>query len=151
LTGKKTKKGYLIVDLSVDDVKTRRLIHQLVAEAFLPPRPSVEHFPNHLDADKTNNNVENLEWATRAENNAHARRLGLVPSLRGEANGRSKLTAVQVDEIRAVRGHQSQRAIAARFSVARSLVQRIHQGRAWVDMAEWPADVRVREMPRGEP
>lgn len=80
---------------------------------------------------KTNNVVENLEWLTRAQNNEHARALGLVPALKGEDNGRAKLTSVQVEEIRSLAGTVGQRDIAKRFGVARSLVQRIHQGKAW--------------------
>ena len=147
LTIKRNQKGYGYVDLSRGDRKTRRLVHQLVAAAFLPPRPSAQHHPNHLDADKLNNHPENLEWATSSENNAHARARGLVPALHGESNGRAKLTAEQVLEIRSLRGKIGARAIAARFGVARSLIQRIHQGRAW-SAPEWPEDLRVRELPR---
>lgn len=131
---------------SSNDKKTRRLIHQLVAEAFLGKRPTDHHHPNHLDADKTNNRASNLEWATNAENNAHARSLGLIPAMRGENNGRSKLTADQVAEIRALKGRLGQRVIADRFGVARSMVQRIHQGKAW-SSSEWPPDLRVRQFP----
>lgn len=134
LTAKRTAKGYRHVDLSRDDRKTRRLVHQLVAEAFLPPRPSENHHPNHLDGIKSNNVVGNLEWATPAENAAHAARLGLSARLTGERNGRAKLSGDQVNEIRRLRGSLGQRAIAARFGVARSLVQRIHQGRAWSEL-----------------
>lgn len=132
LTHKRGHKGYAYIDLSRGDQKTRRLVHQLVAEAFLPPRPSHLHHPNHRDADKLNNHARNLEWTTAQENNAHARVLGLVPALCGERNGRAKLTTEQVGEIRVLRGVIGARAIAARFGIARSLVQRIHQGRAWV-------------------
>lgn len=145
LTTKRNRKGYRHVDLSRDDVKERRLVHQIVADAFLPPRPSDAHHPNHVDADKSNNSAANLEWATAAENNTHARMLGLVPAMRGECNGRAKLTVGDVAEIHALKGLASQRAIAGRFGVARSLIQRIHQGRAWAD--EWPLDLRVREFP----
>lgn len=146
LTIKRNRKGYGYVDLSRGDSKTRRLVHQLVAAAFLPPRPSAAHHPNHLDAIKLNNHARNLEWASIAENNAHARAHGLIPALSGESNGRAKLTVEQVAQIRALRGVMGARAIANRFGVARSLVQRIHQGRAWT-MAEWPEALRVRQFP----
>lgn len=135
LTPKPTSKGYRHVDLSRNDKKKRRLIHQLVAEAFLPARPSAVHFPNHIDANKANNVATNLEWLTRPENTAHARKLGLFPSLAGERNGRAKLTRAQVGVIRSLKGAVGQRDIASRFGVARSLVQRIHQGKAWASEA----------------
>ena len=131
MTPQRTSKGYRHVDLSRGDVKTRRLVHQLVATAFLPPRPSPDHHPNHIDADKANNSASNLEWLTNAENTKHARHLGLIPALKGERNGRSKLTRVEVEEIRAQTGRIGQRVIASRYGVARSLIQRVQQGKAW--------------------
>ena len=54
-----------------------RLIHRLVAETFLV-KPSDRHEVNHIDGDRYNNSVENLEWVTHRENMMHAVRAGLV-------------------------------------------------------------------------
>lgn len=64
--------GYLQVALAKKD---RRLVHRLVAEAFIP-NPDNLPFINHKDLDKTNNHVENLEWISLADNNRHAVRNG---------------------------------------------------------------------------
>jgi len=78
--------GYHHVKLSRDNRVAQRSIHALVAEAFLGPRPDGYEI-NHMDGLKTNNRPENLEYTTRQGNADHASIHGLLPSLRGAANG----------------------------------------------------------------
>lgn len=63
--------GYLIVALSKNSVKSRKQIHQLVAKAFIP-NPENKPEVNHIDGNKENNVVSNLEWVTSKENTQHA-------------------------------------------------------------------------------
>ena len=51
-------------------------IHRLVAEAFIP-NPDGKEEVNHIDGNKLNNVVDNLEWVTKSENALHAFRCGL--------------------------------------------------------------------------
>ena len=70
-----TFKGYLQVGLSNKKDKTYR-VHRLVAQAFIP-NPENKPEVNHIDGDKKNDNVENLEWVTGKENIDHAIKTGV--------------------------------------------------------------------------
>lgn len=66
--------AYLGVDLCRDGKRYPRKVHRLVAEAFIgKPKQRRRREVNHLDCDPENNAVENLEWCTRSENEAHKR------------------------------------------------------------------------------
>lgn len=70
-------KGYHCVVLQKDgNVKVFR-IHRLVINAFGPEQPTPDHQVNHIDGDKANNRIDNLEWCTPAENTHHAFNAGL--------------------------------------------------------------------------
>ncbi len=66
------RQGYRMIRL----IHRTRKVHRLVAEAFIGPIASGLTV-NHLDGNKANNDVENLEIVTRAENSQHAMRTGL--------------------------------------------------------------------------
>ena len=68
--------GYSRLSLSKDGKVKAHKVHRLVAEAFLNGEGQV----NHIDGNKQNNNVLNLEFCTQKENNNHAFKNGLRPS-----------------------------------------------------------------------
>lgn len=63
--------GYKVVSLYKDNKGTSKYIHRLVAEAFIE-NPFNKQTVNHIDFNKTNNIVTNLEWASYKENNRHS-------------------------------------------------------------------------------
>lgn len=66
--------GYAMVHLYLEDVAYPRLIHRLVAEAFVAGEGATV---NHKDGVKSNNTAKNLEWASYSENHLHAVAMGL--------------------------------------------------------------------------
>ena len=82
--------GYLRVCL-IDKNKKKRtiLIHRLVAKTFIP-NPKNKEQVNHIDGNKYNNCVENLEWCTQSENMQHAFKNNLITREKGEKNHRAK-------------------------------------------------------------
>lgn len=67
LKPRKKAKGYLMVHLCDNGIRKDVSVHRLVAEAFIP-NPNNLPEVNHIDEDKTNNRVSNLEWCTRQYN-----------------------------------------------------------------------------------
>ena len=65
------KKGYLMVYLSKNSIKKTKQVHRIVAEAFIA-NPENKETINHIDCNKLNNNVSNLEWMTNLENIQHS-------------------------------------------------------------------------------
>ncbi len=77
LKPKKTKSGYYRVSLSANGRRKECMIHRLVAEAFIP-NPEKKLTVNHINENKQDNCIENLEWATQAEQNIHGTRIARV-------------------------------------------------------------------------
>lgn len=69
------KKGYKVINL-IFGRRKMYLMHRLVAEAFIP-NPNNLLQVNHIDGDKTNNNINNLEWCDSTYNSIHAYKIGL--------------------------------------------------------------------------
>lgn len=76
LSLKKHKYGYLYIDLYNENERSRFYVHRLVAQAYIP-NPENKLQINHIDGNKKNNCVKNLEWNTPSENLQHAYNIGL--------------------------------------------------------------------------
>jgi len=94
------KNGYKKLSLGLNKVIKNELVHRLVALAFIQ-NPMNKKCVNHIDGNKENNNVKNLEWATSKENINHAIDIGLVDN-KGENSPVSKLTNGDVIKIKSM-------------------------------------------------
>ena len=120
-------KGYLRVSIS----KQLKFVHRLVAEKYIP---NPENLPqvNHIDGNKLNNSVENLEWVSNQENRNHAVENDL--HLKGEKCSWSKLTKEDVKYIRQHANEKLQREWAEEYGVSRGTISDIIHYRTWKDI-----------------
>ena len=128
MINRKISSGYLAAHLSKKGVSKNKLINRLVAIAFIP-NPENKPFVNHINGIKTDNRVENLEWNTAKENTQHSFGTGLQISLKGEDHVRSKLTKVQVLEIR--KSNLKQIELAQLYGVHKVTICNIKKNRIW--------------------
>ena len=91
--------GYLFVRLCKNNHYTNKRINRLVAETFIPNSDSTL-VVDHIDGNKLNNRLDNLEWCTQSENSVRAFEMGLRKSQKGESHGRVKLSDEDVKYIR---------------------------------------------------
>jgi hypothetical protein len=115
--------GYYYVNCCNRGKRSTSYIHKLVSEAFLGPRPHKYHV-NHKDADKTNNNLLNLEYVSPAENVIHGGMAG--------TNKHVWLTPDLVRQIRLMYQQvQSYKLISDHFGVDAAHVYRIVTRQSW--------------------
>lgn len=125
----KHKEGYMSVHLCRPEYRKRYLLHRLVAKIFIP-NPNNYPEVNHIDGNKENNCVENLEWVTGLQNKEHAKQNNLT--CKGIKNIKAKLTEKDVLEIRKLLSKgKYQKDIAAAFNVQQSAISAIKVGKHW--------------------
>lgn len=101
LSPNKQNNGYLTVTLSLNAKPTMKLVHRLVAEAFIENEAN-KLVVNHIDNNRENNCVSNLEWCTHSENNIHSAKQGRMArklNLKQVANIRSWHNVLSNEEI----------------------------------------------------
>lgn len=114
--------GYLQVKLSKNNKSKTITVHTIVARAFIGYPPTPKHEVNHIDGNKENPCVDNLEYLTHKENTKYNFDILGYTCNAGENNGRSKLSDRQVKKIRKLFsiGKLSQGALGRMFKVSQA-------------------------------
>lgn len=138
----KSNLGYMTVGFTVNNKKINKYVHRLVAEAFIT---NMNNYPqvNHIDCDKINNRMYNLEWCTNSQNHIHASKKGLNKlhlhrvAYSGEENGRSLLTKEQVLEIKQkyIPYKYSAKKLSKEYGVSESCITHILNNTSWKEIS----------------
>lgn len=124
IRGWKNNGGYITYDVSNERRKVKKKAHRLVAENFLE-KVQGKNIVNHIDGNKLNNSVSNLEWVTAKENVVHAFEIGLHKV--GEQHHYCKLTDEDAKEIysKYQTGKYTYAKLATEYNVDTSYIGRI--------------------------
>lgn len=123
-----TSDGYLKITLSKNGKCKKYYLHRLVAIQYLDNSNHLCQV-NHIDGNKMNNSITNLEWCTKEENQNHAIRTGLMQ--RGQDRPSAKLTETQVIEIYKLKGVLKAQDIADKYGVSKNTINCILRGSKW--------------------
>ena len=131
LTPQVTKFGYLRIQLHNNKVVKNYFVHNLVANAFID-NPLQKRCVNHLDGNKQNNNLNNLERCSHSENTLHAFKIGLCDKT-GVKNNNAKIKEIDVLAIRYIYkcGLLNQEEIGYFYNLSKGNVGKITRNDIW--------------------
>jgi hypothetical protein len=111
-------KGYFRVSLSKNNVVKRFLVHRLIAACFIE-NANDKRCVNHIDGNKQNNNVSNLEWVSHSENERHS-----YDSL-GKVNGNRKMSSEDV--LYVLESKETGISLSLKFNVSPKVISNIRR------------------------
>lgn len=132
-TRNKGNTEYQIINFMTQEGKKKTYrVHRLVMMAFKPIEDMDNLEVNHIDGDKKNNALSNLEWCSASENQKHAFQTGLQQPRKGEKSNFSKLTQADIDKIFELRNlGWLQKDIANQIGCTRSNISYILNHKTW--------------------
>lgn len=128
-----TKKGYHHVKVVIKGKMKTMKVHRLVAQTYID-NPENKPFVNHIDGNKQNNSLCNLEWVTPKENSLHA------VEVLGIGRGATHSQVLHSEEIihkicKLLQENYRNIDIAKELNVPRELISRIRMGKNWKDIS----------------
>lgn len=134
-----SKRGYLRVSFYLYGKYKKRFVHRLVLATFNPVENMDKLQVNHIDGNKQNNNINNLEWCTNKENLEHAWKTGLcsncICNKSGDEAHHKKFSSEKVKLIKQdLKNGISYRQIGKKYDIAFSTVSQIANGITWKDV-----------------
>lgn len=133
VAGSLNTSGYLRLRFQRDGKEVGALAHRVMWEALRGPIPT-GYYVNHIDGDKTNNAIANLELVTHQANMLHAHRSGLMQQQR--FSRRALTPEVVVEVYRAAWSGLPARVVAERFDTTMSIVYRIKRREYYREVTE---------------
>ena len=121
----KPQKGrsYLLVGLSKNGIQTSQRVHRLVAEAFIE-NPNNYPVINHINQNKHDNRVENLEWCTYKYNNDYGKPIKPKKIVKNHIGVKRKVRCIETSEI-----FSSQTSAAKKCGIVQSGIVRCCKGK----------------------
>ena len=124
-------RGYKQIYVSINNKRIMLYVHRLVASYFIE-NPNKKLEVNHLDGNKSNNNVNNLEWVSRLENQQHAVANNLIP--KGNEIWNCKLSQEKVIAIRrlfSMKNNTTQAYVCKKLNISAAQMSRIINKSRW--------------------
>jgi hypothetical protein len=129
-----SKDGYAYVGLYWKGKVVSGYIHRLLMLTFNPIENAQDFEVNHIDLNKSNNDLTNLEWLTHQANIQHAHKMNAwdANGPKGETTITAKLTDENIRQIRILRqAGVTFKAIGAQFGVSNTAIRDVIIGRSW--------------------
>lgn len=140
--------GYMKVLLSLNGERKQFLVHQLVARHFLP-NPYDHEQVDHIDGNKTNNDISNLEWVSRSENIQRSLEIGLRKGFMSLDDKFVLLGRVLAGEALKALAEETGRHPVVLSKMLRSAAEKCGRSGEWVEtMKQRRKDAAIRNLER---
>lgn len=127
--------GYKELGIRADKKKYIMLVHRLVAMTYIP-NPDNKPCVNHLDSDRGNNSVENLEWCTYKENLEHASGKGRLVGKKGETSSSAVMSNETCHLIcKEIEKGVKLKAISDKYGINIKTISNIKNGKRWLEIS----------------